>query len=155
MDRDIYLLLHNIRSAFNVGSIFRTADAVGVKKIFLSGYTPYPPDPKLDKTALGALDYVDWEYNRDLNFILNKIEKLDIPIYSGEQRKDSVLYTDILYPKRICLALGNEIDGVSDEIIKSSNYIIEIPMHGKKNSLNVSVACGILLYYIKSSEFLL
>jgi len=148
--KEIYILLNNVRSAFNVGSIFRTSDAIGVKKIFLSGYTPYPPDIKLDKTALGALDYVDWEYNKDIYFVLDKLKKEDIPIYSVEQTDRSEIYNTVNYPHKLCIAMGNEISGIEREILDSSEKIVEIPMHGKKNSLNVSVAFGIIAYHIKN-----
>ena len=148
--KEIYILLNNVRSAFNVGSMFRTSDAIGVKKIFLSGFSPYPPNVRLEKTALGALDYVDWEYNQDIFFILNKLKKENIPIYSVEQTQNSLLYTDIEYPQKICIAMGNEISGVEKEILQASQEIIEIPMYGKKNSLNVSVAFGIIAYHIKN-----
>ncbi len=148
--KEIYILLNNVRSAFNVGSIFRTADAIGVKKIFLSGFTPYPPDSKLDKTALGAIDFVDWEYNRDIIFTLDKIKSLDIPIYSVEQSDRSLIYTDLSYPNKLCIVMGNEISGVEQEILDVSDKIVEIPMYGKKNSLNVSVAFGVIAYHIKN-----
>ncbi len=148
--KEIYILLNNVRSAFNVGSIFRTSDAIGVKKIFLSGFTPYPPNIKLDKTALGALDYVDWEYNRDIFFILDKLKKENIPIYSVEQTNNSYIYNTISYPDRLCIAMGNEISGIEKEILDLSEKIVEIPMYGKKNSLNVSVAFGIIAYYVKN-----
>lgn len=148
--KEIYILLNNVRSAFNVGSIFRTSDAIGVKKIFLSGYTPYPPDIKLDKTALGALDYVDWEYNKDIYFVLDKLKRDGIPIYSVEQTDRSEIYTSVNYPSKLCIAMGNEISGIEREILDSSERIVEIPMYGKKNSLNVSVAFGIIAYHIKN-----
>ncbi len=148
--KDIYVLLNNVRSAFNVGSIFRTSDAINVKKIFLSGFTPYPPNVRLEKTALGALNYVEWEYNQDIFFILNKIKKENIPIYSVEQTINSDVYTEVRYPDKLCIAMGNEISGIEDEILVSSEKIVEIPMYGKKNSLNVSVAFGIIAYHIKN-----
>ena len=148
---ELYILLNNVRSAFNVGSIFRTSDAVGVKKIYLSGYSPYPPNFRLEKTALGATNFVDWEYEKDIFSILKYLKEENIPIISAEQTEQSVDYRKIEYPKRFCIAMGNEVSGIEDEILKASMSIVEIPMYGKKNSLNVSVAFGILVYYIKNS----
>jgi tRNA G18 (ribose-2'-O)-methylase SpoU len=148
---ELYVLLNNIRSAFNVGSIFRTADAVGVKKIYLSGYSPYPPNFRLEKTALGALDFVDWEYEKDVSLVLEHLKKENIPIISSEQTQKSIDYQKIDYPERFCLVMGNEVSGVEDEILKNSLVVIEIPMYGNKNSLNVSVAFGILAYHIKNN----
>ncbi|MCL4392539.1 RNA methyltransferase [Patescibacteria group bacterium] len=148
---ELYILLNNVRSAFNVGSIFRTSDAVGVKKIYLSGYSPYPPNFRLEKTALGATNFVNWEYEKDIFSVLKYLREQEIPIISAEQTEKSVDYRDIKYPKRLCLAMGNEVSGIEDEILKDSMSVVEIPMYGKKNSLNVSVAFGILVYHIKNN----
>ncbi|MHB8362466.1 MAG: TrmH family RNA methyltransferase [Patescibacteria group bacterium] len=147
---EIYVLANNIRSAFNVGSIFRTSDAAGVSKIYLSGYSPTPSNLKLEKTALGSLDFVDWEYEKDVNIFIKKFQDEKIPIFSAEQTKKSVLYDSITYPHKMCLVMGNEISGVENNILEVSEKIIEIPMYGKKNSLNVATAYGILIYHIMS-----
>ncbi len=147
---EIFVLVNNIRSAFNVGSIFRTSDAAGVSKIYLSGYSPTPTNLKLEKTALGSLDFVDWEYENDVNIFIKKFKDENIPIFSAEQTEKSVLYDSIIYPKKMCLVMGNEISGVEDNILDNSDKIIEIPMYGEKNSLNVATAYGILIYHIVS-----
>ena len=148
---ELYILLNNIRSAFNVGSIFRTADAVGAKKIYLSGFSPYPPNFRLEKTALGALDFVEWEYEQDVSSILQYLKAEKIPLISAEQTDKSIDYRSINYPSKLCLAMGNEVSGIEDIILENSTSIIEVPMYGRKNSLNVSVVFGIVAYHIKNN----
>lgn len=148
----IYLILDNIRSMENVGSIFRTADAAGVKKIFLCGITPKPPRKEIDKAALGAVDFVEWEYCEDVKSEISKLKTKRINIIALEQDERSIPYYlihDICYKlHEIALVVGNEINGVSKEVLDLADQIIEIPMHGKKNSLNVTVATGIALFQI-------
>ena len=149
---DIFLILDNIRSMENVGSIFRTADAAGVSKIFLTGITPKPPRKEIDKAALGAVDFVDWEYTENIKFLVSKLKKENIKIIALEQDPSSAPYTSYKIPNaddHIAVIVGNEVDGISKEILDLANEIIEIPMHGKKNSLNVAVATGIALFSIR------
>ena len=149
-DFNLYILLHDIRSAFNVGSIFRTADCVGAKKIFLTGYTPTPENFRLEKTALGALQFVEWEYFEDPMDVIKKLKDDGVPLYAAEQTVDSIGYTSITYPSTLCLAVGNEISGVEDNILDMADKIVEIPVYGKKNSLNVATAFGILAYQMRN-----
>jgi len=142
----IYFFLENIRSAHNVGSIFRTADAMGASKILLSGYTCKPPQKELLKTALGAESSVDWEHNEDIILLANKVKKQKIKLVLLEhtQYSESLYKLDWNFP--LCIVLGNEVEGVSEELIKLCDQHVEIPMHGIKQSLNVSVAAGIIGY---------
>ncbi len=146
MKKEVYVLLHNIRSLFNIGSIFRTADGAGVSKIYLTGYTGCPPRPDISKTALGADEFVPWEYHKDPVALIKRLKKEGIQVVALERTKKS---TDILkfkpkYP--VCMILGNEIEGVTKELLKLSDKVVEIPMRGKKESLNVSVAFGVAAY---------
>lgn len=148
----IYLLLHNIRSTHNVGSIFRTADAVGVSKIYISGYTPAPKDrfgrdrADIAKVALGAEKDIEWESVEDSINLIKKLKKDKIEIIALEQGPNSVDYRKIKTKEKMLVILGEEVKGVTEELLNLSDQIAEIPMHGKKESLNVSVATGVLLY---------
>jgi len=140
----IYALCDNIRSIYNVGSIFRTSDAALIEKVYLTGYTPYPPRPEIEKVALGATDAVKWEYIKDPIEAVKKIKSEGIKIVPLEITQNSKSYTDAEpadFP--MCLILGNELTGVSNEIITLSDFSIEIPQYGFKHSINVSVAYGI------------
>lgn len=149
-----YLLLHNIRSAENVGAIFRTGEAAGVTTIFLSGYTPAPIDrfnrPRSDiaKAALGAQNLIPWQHFKTIDAAFGKIRKEKVSIIALEQSGRAVDYKKIKLKKSFCLILGNEVKGLSTAILKKSDLVIEIPMRGKKESLNVSVALGIALFRI-------
>ena len=138
----IYLILHNVRSLHNVGSIFRTADAAGVSKIFLTGYTPEPAP----KTALGAEKYVSWGKIRYIVSLLKRLKKEQIKIIALEQAKGAVDYHRFKSKYPLALILGNEVRGISKSLLKKCDKIIQIPMRGKKESLNVSVAAGIALF---------
>lgn len=142
------LVLHNIRSRYNVGSIFRTADAAGVDKIYLCGITPSPPHPKISKIALGAERYVPFEKFWQTGKLLDKFKKEKIQIIALEQSKKSIPYFKFKPKFPQVLVLGSETRGLSPKILKKCNKIVEIPMHGKKESLNVAVACGIILFEI-------
>ena len=164
VNHNIYLVLDNIRSAYNVGSIFRTADGAGVSKIFLCGYTPTPirferfdlgsskrsnlEENKIAKTSLGAEKYVPWEQYKQTWRLLEKLKKDEISIIALEQTKKSIDYRKFKPKFPLALVLGNEVGGLSKKILKYADKIIEIPMRGKKESLNVSVAAGIALYEI-------
>lgn len=161
---EIVVILHNIRSLQNVGSIFRTADAAGVKKIYLCGITPAPvdvfgrPKQQLVKVSLGAEKYVEWDGStRSPRAILKLLERLKgegFKVFSIEQSKKSIpYYTLYLKPyklNKIVLVLGGEIKGLPKSILEKSNKILEILMYGKKESLNVAVAFGIVVFHIKN-----
>jgi tRNA G18 (ribose-2'-O)-methylase SpoU len=143
----IYLLLDNVRSLYNVGAIFRTADGARVSKIFLCGYTPSPPRKEIDKTALGATTTVPWEHFREPQTVITRLKSEGIPLYVLEQTDKSMPYYTLTrknFP--LCLVIGNEITGVSQEIISLADAAIDIPMFGMKQSLNVAVAAGIAMF---------
>ena len=148
-----FLILHNIRSVHNVGSVFRTADAAGVQKIFLSGYTPGPLDrfgmPRKDfvKASLGAEHTVPYERVSSLLKLFANLRHEGIEIVALEQSSKSVSYNSV-HPKKFALLLGNEVRGIDSRTLKQVDTVVEIPMRGKKESLNVSVACGIALFRI-------
>lgn len=148
------ILLHNIRSAHNVGSIFRTADGAGVARVYCSGYTPRPFDrfgrrvPEIVKTSLGASEMVSWEdWGEDPIPHLEKLHEAGIGIVAVEQDPRAMSLYDFTPPSDVLYILGNEIEGVSAELRAVSDTIVEIPMHGTKESLNVSVAAGIILFH--------
>jgi len=143
---DFYILCDNIRSLHNVGAMFRTADGCFVKKIFLCGMTGFPPRKGIAKTALGASEVVPWEYHRNSVDIIKKLKKEKVQIIALELTHDSRKYTGITYQFPTCLVVGNEIEGVSDEVLAECDLAIDIPMYGRANSLNVATACGIAVY---------
>jgi tRNA G18 (ribose-2'-O)-methylase SpoU len=148
----VVAICHNIRSAHNVGSIFRTADGAGVAEVYLTGYTPAPPHPGIAKTALGAEKIVAWEKFAKLDTAINKLKKENYKIITLEQDKKSVPH-DFWKPKgKIALVLGNEVRGLNQKVLEKWDKIIEIPMQGEKESLNVAVAFGIAAYSILSQD---
>jgi 23S rRNA (guanosine2251-2'-O)-methyltransferase len=152
MSAPVYLLLHNIRSTYNVGSIFRTADAAGVSKIFLSGYTPTPLDrfgrlrSDVTKVSLGAEVAVPWEYGKTAGSVIKKLKKEGVEIIALEQNEISVDYKKIKLKNPALIILGNEPKGISKALLRHADIIAEIPMKGEKESLNVSIAAGIFLF---------
>ncbi len=146
MKQEVYVLLNNIRSLHNVGSIFRTADGAGVKKLYLTGQTGYPPRPDITKTAIGAEEVVPWEYFIDPLDCIKKLKKRGVQLVALEQTDKSIDYRKLKPKYPICLVVGHEIDGVSKEIQELCDAAIEIPMRGEKKSLNVSVAFGVAVY---------
>jgi tRNA G18 (ribose-2'-O)-methylase SpoU len=143
----IIILLDNIRSLYNVGSIFRTADGARVTKLFLCGYTPHPPRKEIEKTALGATSTVPWEYVQDPFVAIRTLKSQGIRLCILEHTDHSTAYHDVQrqhFP--LCLVIGNEITGVSKEIIAEADFAIDIPMFGMKQSLNAAVAMGIATF---------
>lgn len=143
----IYVIADNIRSIYNVGSIFRTSDAALIEKLYLTGYTPHPPRQEIEKVALGATNSVPWEYISNPVYAVRKLKSDGIQIASLEITDSSRKYYDIAkndFP--ICLVLGNELTGVSQELIELSDISLEIPQYGYKHSMNVSVAYGIAVF---------
>ena len=143
-----YLLLHNIRSMQNVGAIFRNCDGAWFEKVFLTGYTPTPPRNEISKTALWSEHTVDWEYFQDVEEVTQLLKKQNIKIYSVELTGQSKDYKTLFEntPENICFILWNEVSGVPQDLLDVSDEIIMIPMLGKKESLNVSVAAWIVMY---------
>jgi len=148
MEKEFYVICDNIRSLENIGSIFRTSDALGVSKIFLCGISGKPPHHKISKTALGAEETIPFEYHRQIGRLIEKLKKSRMQIVALEQDKKAIPY-DKLKPKfPLALIVGNEVKGISKKILKNSDKIIFLPMSGQKESLNVSVAFGIAGYNI-------
>jgi len=145
----IYTLCDNIRSIYNVGSIFRTSDGAYIKKLFLTGYTPYPPRKEIEKVALGATETVPWEYKRNPLEVLHNLKSKGVKTAVVELTDTGNLIWNVRksdFP--LCLIIGNEITGVSKEIIDFADTSFEIPMLGMKQSLNVAVAYGIAVYQL-------
>ncbi len=143
----IYAMADNIRSLYNVGSIFRSSDGALISKLFLTGFTPHPPRKEIDKTALGATLTVPWEYHKDPMAAVEQLRQNKIKICALELTDKSIPYYDLTpedFP--LCLVFGNELTGVSKEVIAAADMAIEVPMYGNKQSLNVAVAYGIVLY---------
>ncbi|MBN1374039.1 RNA methyltransferase [Candidatus Dojkabacteria bacterium] len=143
----ITLVLDNIRSAFNVGSIFRTADGRGDCRLFLCGYTPTPENPKVKKTALFAEETVPWQYFKTASDALSQLEKDGTRIICLELTKSATDFRKYPYPKDIAIVVGNELDGV-DKSLTQKYPSIKIPMNGRKESLNVAIAASIVMYAI-------
>lgn len=144
--KNIVVLLDNIRSIYNVGSVFRTSDACGISKIILCGITATPEHPKVAKTALGAEKNIEWEYEKSSLEAITKFKLLGYKIYSIEITNNAVDFRSIKYEDNTLLILGHEVDGIPNEIIELSDKVIKIPMIGIKESLNVSTAFGIVAY---------
>ena len=142
----ISILVENVRSVHNVGSIFRSADGFGAEKIYLTGYTAHPPRKDLHKTALGAEDAVPWEYYENPLDAAEVIKKQGIPLILIEQAKESKSIYEIDWEFPLCFIVGNEVNGVSEELSNMVNIHVELPMRGVKQSLNVSVAAGVVGY---------
>ena len=147
-----YVILHNIRSSHNVGAIFRSADGAGVTKIFLTGYTPAPLDrfgrlvAEIVKTSLGASAMVPWEQSTDISAVIVKLQKEGIAVVAIEQAVGSVSLFEYTPSEKVAYIFGNEITGVTDDVLMQCDQVVEIPMLGQKESLNVSVTAGIVLF---------
>jgi len=142
----IVVIAHNIRSLWNVGSLFRTCDGFGVEKLYLTGYTGRPPRKEITKVALGADEFVPWEHVDEPLRVVEDLKEQGWSIVSLEQTNHSVSITEFTPSFPLCLILGSEIAGIRDDLLKKSNTVIEIPMLGEKESFNVAVAAGIALY---------
>ena len=156
MKLSVAVLLHNVRSAHNVGSVFRTADAAGVSRIFLTGYTPRPqdrferPQKEIAKTALGAETAIPWEYHASPAKLIADLKRAGSQIVGVEQDSRSRDYRSFELTRPTVFVFGNEVRGLSPELRKQCDLLIEIPMRGTKESLNVSVAAGIILFQVRS-----
>ncbi|NLH60814.1 MAG: RNA methyltransferase [Ignavibacteriales bacterium] len=143
----LYVLLSDIRSSYNVGSIFRTSDAAGISKLFLCGYTPSGDKKEVKKTALGSVESVEWESVGDSVELVTRLKKEGYTICALEIAEGSITYNQlqkINFP--VCLIIGNEIFGVKEELMNLCDFAIEIPQHGIKQSINVAVAYGIAAF---------
>jgi len=144
----VVVILDNIRSAMNVGSVFRSSDAFAIERIILVGITAKPPSREITKTAIGATSSVDWSHVTHIEDSLKKLKSEGYTIASIEQtdRSKSLLDWEILPNEKIAIVMGNEVDGVSDEALQLSDVAVEIPQYGTKHSLNVSVCTGVVLW---------
>jgi len=144
----VIVILNDIRSLNNIGSFFRTSDAFNVEKIYLCGITATPPHRDIQKTALGATESMDWEHKDSIMDLVQELRSENVLIASIEQAEKTTFLQDIhQFPKqKIALVFGNEVDGVDQNVIDFSDYIIEIPQFGTKHSLNVSVCAGAVLW---------
>ncbi len=153
----VYVVLNSIRSSYNVGSIFRTSDGAMIEKLYLCGYTPYPPDKEnqtgkkeILKTALGSTESVKWEYAKDPKDIITELKDKGVKICALELTDNPKKYYEVSktdFP--LCLLVGNEITGVSQDLINLCDISIEIPQYGIKQSLNVAVAYGIAIFELR------
>lgn len=143
------VVINNVRSLYNVGSVFRTADGAGLEKIWLCGITGVPPAGMISKTALGAETRMPWEYREHAGALLDELRGRGYQVVHLEQTSRSRPFQDFTPAGPVCLVIGNEITGVEDSLLKPGDEAIEIEMSGLKNSLNVSVAFGIAAYHVR------
>jgi 23S rRNA (guanosine2251-2'-O)-methyltransferase len=149
----VTVVLDNLRSAFNVGSIFRTADCALVEKIVCCGYTAHPPNAKLEKTALGTVPFIPWEHRPDAVEAVRRLRDGGVKIMALETTDRSGILWERPIPLPVALVAGNEALGVSSDVLELADEIVEIPMYGFKNSINVAVALGIVLYEIQRQHW--
>lgn len=144
----IIIVLDNIRSLNNIGSVFRTSDAFLIENIFLCGITATPPHKDIHKTALGSTETVAWEYSKNTMDVIEKLKSKGIKICSIEQAENATMLNDFkVKPQtKYALVFGNEVKGVSQEVVNASDYVIEIPQFGTKHSINISVSCGVVVW---------
>ena len=144
----IIVILDNIRSLNNIGSVFRTSDAFLIEKIYLCGITATPPHKDIHKTALGSTDTVTWEYVEDTITLIEKLKSENVKILSIEQAENSTMLNDFTPESdtTYAIVMGNEVKGVQQDVVSASDTVIEIPQYGTKHSLNISVSCGVVLW---------
>ena len=146
--KKLYVIIDNIRSAYNVGSIFRTSDGAGVCEIHICGISPTTEMNKVAKTALGSTDSVKWQYHISTLKAIEFFKEKNIPIYSIELTSQAKDYRDVEYPDELAIILGHETEGIKQDILDLSDKHIKVPMRGKKESLNVATVAGIIIYKI-------
>jgi len=144
----LLVVLDNIRSLNNIGSVFRTCDAFAIEKVYLCGITAQPPHNDINKTALGATESVAWEYATDVLTIINKLKADGVKIIAIEQAENSVALQDLELAKnqKYAVIFGNEVKGIQQSLVNAADYCVEIPQVGTKHSLNISVSCGVVLW---------
>lgn len=148
----LIIILDNIRSLNNIGSVFRTSDAFLIEKVYLCGITATPPHKDIHKTALGSTDTVVWEHAEDTLELVEKLKKDNVTICSIEQAEHATMLDDFSPEanKKYALVFGNEVKGVTQKVVNASDYVIEIPQFGTKHSLNISVSCGVVVWDVFS-----
>lgn len=142
----LHLVLDNLRSAYNVGSIFRTADAGAAAQVHLCGMSAHPPHRKLAKTALGAFDYVPWAYYERTRDCIESLRAQGMAVVAVETAPGAVPFSRFAFPRPTALVFGNEVSGIAEENLRRCDAIVCIPMHGHKNTMNVATAAGVVLY---------
>jgi 23S rRNA (guanosine2251-2'-O)-methyltransferase len=166
--KELVLIAHNLRSSHNIGSLLRTAEGLGVKKVFLTGYSPYPTSDQdtrlphkaaeqtrqITKTALGAENQVAWEYIEDINHVLKLLRKQEFLILGLEQTDKSLDINSFSPPQRVAIILGREVEGLEPELIAACDILVEIPMLGQKESFNVVQAAAMALFYLQFAKTL-
>ncbi|UKM64979.2 RNA methyltransferase [Flavobacteriaceae bacterium GSB9] len=148
----IIIVLDNIRSLNNIGSVFRTSDAFLIEKIYLCGITAKPPHKDIHKTALGSTETVDWEYTEETLKAIEKLKAEGVKICSIEQAENATMLSDfkVVGNTKYALVFGNEVKGVAQNVVSASDQVIEIPQFGSKHSLNISVSCGVVVWDVFS-----
>jgi len=148
----LIVILDNVRSLNNIGSVFRTCDAFLAKKIYLCGITATPPHKDIHKTALGSTDAVAWEYVENIMDLVNRLKTQNIKVVSIEQAEKAVMLNDFIPEANTTYALvfGNEVKGVSQKVVSASDVVLEIPQFGTKHSLNISVSVGVVVWDVFS-----
>lgn len=148
----IIIILDNIRSLNNIGSVFRTSDAFLIEKIYLCGITAQPPHKDIHKTALGSTDTVDWEYAENTLDVIDKLQAENVQICAIEQAENATMLNNFKpQPNtQYALVFGNEVKGVSQDVVNESDVVLEIPQYGTKHSLNISVSCGVVIWDVFS-----
>ncbi len=148
----LIIVLDNIRSLNNIGSVFRTSDAFLIEKIYLCGITATPPHKDIHKTALGSTDTVDWEYYKNTLDLIEKLKTEQVKICSIEQAENATMLNDFTVERdtKYAMIFGNEVKGVSQDVVNTSDTVIEIPQFGTKHSLNISVSCGVVVWDVFS-----
>lgn len=149
---NIVLILPNIRSCHNVGAMFRTADAFGISKLYLVGYTATPPKVQIDKVSLGAETWMPWEKRETVGHVVRELKEQDYTIVGLEKNEDSIEIGDweLAHGSQdIALIVGNEVDGIDEKTLSLCDEVVHIPMQGKKESLNVSIAAGVAMYALR------
>jgi len=142
----IIIILDNIRSLNNIGSVFRTSDAFLIEAVYLCGITAQPPHREIQKTALGATESVHWKYYKSTLEAIYELKNNGYKIAAIEQAENSIMLNEFIPTEKLAVVFGNEVNGVEQEAINSSDYVIEIPQQGTKHSLNISVSCGIVIW---------
>lgn len=152
MKPQIVLIAHNIRSVWNVGTFFRNADCFNVAKIYLTGYTATPPRKEISKTAIGAEEWIAWEYEQDPTSVIATLKADEFTIVGLEKTTNSQNIQEYTVPPKVALVLGHEVLGISADLLDLCDDVVHIEQFGKKESLNVSVACGIALYQLRTTN---
>ena len=163
--RNIILIAHNVRSTHNVGSLLRTAEGLGIEKVFLTGYTPYPLhdrdqrlphiarklDDQIHKTALGAETLVDWAHDNDISKVLDTLQHEGYQLCAVEQALHSIALPEFKVPDKLAIIVGREVEGIEPEVLAAVDKVLEIPMFGEKESFNVVQAAAMTLYHCRFS----